>query len=131
MAELFIQAMLGHLVGDYLLQSRKMALHKSLPGWLGWWWCIWHCLVYTAAVCLFLWTVNPLIISLIFLSHFPIDRWSLGARWLKVIRGRDFITAYQNKEQYWEVDLSFSCLVYAVVDNTMHLIFLCGIVHFI
>ncbi|MBI2057928.1 MAG: DUF3307 domain-containing protein, partial [Candidatus Yanofskybacteria bacterium] len=35
MAELFILALLGHLIGDYLFQTKYMALNKSAKGWLG------------------------------------------------------------------------------------------------
>lgn len=121
---MFAQIVLGHLMGDYLFQSRAMALRKSEKSWIGYFWCILHCLIYTASVCLFLWTPNPLVIALVFASHFPFDRWSLASKWLKLIRGRDFIKAFESKEKYREIDLSFSCLVYAVVDNTMHLILL-------
>jgi hypothetical protein len=124
MEDLFARIVLGHLAGDYLLQSKSMALKKSSQGWAGIAWCTWHCLVYTASVCLFLWTLKPLIIVLVFLSHWPIDRWSLAAKWLKLIRGRNFVAAYLLKEQFWEIDLVFSCLVYAIVDNTIHLIML-------
>lgn len=121
---MFAQIVLGHLVGDYLLQSRNMALRKSERGCAGYLWCFLHCLIYTASVCLFLWTADPLVITLVFLSHFPLDRWSLASQWLKLIRGRDFVKAFQSQDKYREIDLSFSCLVYAVVDNTLHLILL-------
>ncbi|MCX6744261.1 MAG: DUF3307 domain-containing protein [Candidatus Parcubacteria bacterium] len=124
MDKYFAAVVLGHLAGDYLFQSKGMALLKSKPGRQGANWCLIHCLIYTAIVCLFLWTTNPLVVALVFLSHYPLDRWSLGSKWLKLIRGRDFLAAYVKKEPGWEIDLAFSCLVYAVVDNTMHLILL-------
>ena len=120
---MFAQIVFGHLFGDYLFQNKAMALRKSEKGWAGYGWCTLHCLIYTACVCLFLWTLNPLVIALIFLSHWPIDRWSLALRWLKLIRGRDFIKAFESRDKYLgEIDLSFSCLVYAVVDSTLHLV---------
>jgi hypothetical protein len=124
MEAIFIRMLLGHLCGDYLLQSKSMALRKSEKGWLGWLWCLFHCIVYTASVCALVSTIRPIIVVLVFLSHIFIDRWSLASTWLKLIRGRDFFQAYRDKAQYWEIDLSFSCLVYAVVDNTMHLLLL-------
>ena len=128
---MFAEIVLGHLTGDYLLQSKAMALKKTEKGFKGIIWCTFHCLIYTASVCLFLWTINPLIIILVFISHWPIDRWSLASIWLKIIRGRNFIAAYQSTEKYHEIDLTFSCLVYAVVDNTMHLILLWLIIKWI
>ena len=131
MADLFILALLGHLTGDYLLQSKKMALGKSESGLRGVWWCTAHMILYTAAVCLFLWTIHPLIISLVFVPHWIIDRWSLASVWLKLIRGRTFEAAYQSKEKYREFDVAFTCLVYAVADNTMHLITLWLMIRFV
>lgn len=124
MTDWFIRILLGHLVGDYLLQSKKMAIRKSQKGLSGFFWCTIHSAIYTASVCLFLWTIDPLIVGVVFLSHWPIDRWSLATKWLKLIRGRDFIAALKSKQQSWEIDLSFSCIVYTIVDNTLHLIIL-------
>ncbi len=122
--DIFARILLGHLVGDYLLQNKAMALKKSEKGLSGIVWCTIHSIIYTASVCLFLWTVNPLLVLLVFISHWPIDRWSLASKWLKLIRGRDFLAAYSSTEKYREIDISFSCLVYAVADNTMHLVLL-------
>ncbi|MFH0779987.1 MAG: DUF3307 domain-containing protein [Parcubacteria group bacterium] len=124
MLTIFEKILLGHLVADYLLQPEKMAVQKSAKGIKGLLICILHCVIYTVTICAFTSTAEPLKIGLIFLSHFPIDRWSLASQWLKLIKGRDFIAVYQNKPQYKEISLSFSTLVYAVVDNTWHLLFL-------
>lgn len=124
MTDLFAELVLGHLAGDYLLQSKTMAILKSAKGKVGFFWCTLHCLIYTVSLCLFLWTINPLIIVLVFLSHWPLDRWSLASKWLKLIRGRDFVEAYLSAEKFREIDIAFSCLVYAVTDNTLHIILL-------
>jgi len=115
MASLFVMMILGHLVGDYLLQNKSMMLKKSEKNFNGVLWCTLHCLIYTAAVCLFLWTLNPWVILAIFASHWPIDRWSLGAKWMKLIRSRDpKDTSPGNK--------AFYPIVYVAVDNTWHLV---------
>lgn len=125
MPDIFIRMVLGHLVGDYLFQTYKMALAKGKSGFEGHLWCTIHCVVYTIAVCLFVQTVNPFIVGLVFLSHWPFDRWSLGGKWLRLIRGRDFIAAHYDKaNEFREISISFSCLVYAVADNTIHLVLL-------
>lgn len=124
MLTIFEKILLGHLVADYLLQPEKMAVQKSAKGIKGLLICVLHCLIYTATICAFTSTVQPLMIGLIFLSHFPIDRWSLASHWLKLIKGRDFISVYQTKPQYHEIGLPFATLVYAVVDNTWHLLLL-------
>jgi len=127
---MFVQILLGHLVADYLLQPKKMAIAKSEKGINGLKWCLVHCLIYTAIICLFTFTFNPLIIALIFLSHFPIDRWSLASKWLKMIKGRDFAEAYRSKKEYHEIDFGFSISVYIIVDNTLHLLLLSAIFSF-
>ncbi|MCX6779101.1 MAG: DUF3307 domain-containing protein [Candidatus Magasanikbacteria bacterium] len=127
MEDLFARIFLGHLVGDYFLQNKKMAWMKSERSWTGFWWCTLHCLIYTLSVCLFLWTIDPLIITLVFLSHWPIDRWSLANYWLKLIGGRDYVAAWLSQEKWRELDIAFSCIVYTAADNTLHLVLLWGI----
>lgn len=126
---MFAEIFLGLLAGDYLFQSKVMALKKSEKGWRGAMICTVHCLIVTVCVCLFLWAstsfavaFNPLLMGLIFLTHWPIDRFSLGSKWLKMIRGRDFIKAFFSKDQNRDIDLAFSVIVYKEVDNTLHLI---------
>lgn len=127
MFTIFEKLVLGHLIGDYLLQSRQMALKKSAPGRSGLIWCLAHCLLYTAVICLFTSSWDLIKISLIFMSHFPIDRWSLAGKWLQLIKGRDFFAAYHSKAEFHEIDLSFSTIVYVVVDNTFHLLLMAAI----
>jgi len=45
------EMLLGHLVGDYLLQNNWMALGKSKYNGMGWLTCTVHCVLYTLAVC--------------------------------------------------------------------------------
>ncbi len=112
---MFENIILGHLVGDYLLQNKTMMLRKTEKGFAGYLWCTIHCLVYTATVCLFLWTANPWVILAVFLSHWPIDKWSLGWKWMKLIRGRDPL---DNNP----INMVFCAIVYVVVDNTWHIL---------
>ena len=46
-ASVFINLLFGHLVGDFLLQNKWMALSKGNNSWR----CLVHCIVYTASVC--------------------------------------------------------------------------------
>jgi len=131
MADLFVLALLGHLVGDYLLQSKYMALHKSDAGLSGFIACTIHVSLYTAAVCMFLETLSPLIAALVFVPHWVIDRWSLASPWLKMIRGRTFEDAYNSKDKYREFDIAFTSIVYTVTDNTMHLVCLWLVIKFL
>jgi len=131
MLTIFEKILLGHLVGDYLIQSKKMALAKSAKGINGLMWCLAHCGLYTLTICLFTATSDFPKIILIFMSHFLIDRWSLASTWLKIIKGRDFISAYKSTAKYHEIDLSFSTVVYAVVDNTIHILLMSAIFNYL
>ena len=124
MESLFAGIVLGHLVGDYFFQNKKMALSKTKKGLNGAFWCLLHSSLYSSMVCLFLWKADLVLLALIILSHYPIDRWSLAEKWLKIIGGRNLRDAYQSKEEYREFDIGFSCVVYTIVDNTMHLLLL-------
>lgn len=114
----------GHLFGDYVFQSKKMALKKSEKSLQGILWCALHSIIYTLSIVIFTWHFSPLYLALIFLSHYPIDRWSLASEWLKIIKGRDYLQAYTDKTKYWEIDVAFSAIVYTVLDNTFHLFLL-------
>jgi hypothetical protein len=118
--DFFAKIVIGHLVGDYVLQNAAMMSNKSTAGKKGIMWCTVHCLVYTAIMCLFLWTASLLMIAAIFLSHWPIDRWSLAAKWMKLIKGRDPQIVYTQKE----FDAAFYAVVYTATDNTMHILLL-------
>jgi Protein of unknown function (DUF3307) len=122
---------LGHLLGDYVLQNNWMALAKNRSTFR----CLVHCLVYTAAVgALTSW--RPAWLAVVFLSHFPIDRWNLGEAWLRLIggrslgeflrHGRDEIPAGLDADNYRALRGGFTALVYAAVDNTFHLGFMIG-----
>jgi hypothetical protein len=144
--DLFASILLGHMVGDYLLQNKWMAMNKSGSTFK----CAVHCLLYTLAVCAF---TTPFFdhavwrgaaypdwrwALAVFLSHFLIDRWSLADKWLDIIDGRslrDFLAnghrgivpsgewwddkRYRN---YHALRGGFTSLVYAAADNTMHLV---------
>lgn len=124
MEKIFIGIVLGHFVADWCLQPKKMSIRKSEKSWTGIFLCLGHCLIYTASVCLISWHFSPLFAILVFASHFPIDRWSLAGKWLRLIGSRDIRTEFFSKDQLRDVQLSFSCLTYAVADNTMHILLL-------
>ena len=143
-ADFLFRLLLGHLVGDYLLQNEWMALNKSrkdteLPGFV-------HALVYTLAVAVLTyqstdtWRYREVWCYVIFFSHWPVDRYSLAEKWLKAIRGRtlegflhrghrDIPYDYyphltEGPQNYRILRGGFHALVYAVTDNTMHLLLL-------
>lgn len=161
LTHLMFWVLVGHFVGDYLFQSKHMALSKGNKGWSGITTCVTHCTLYALAVTTaagaYLWgwtgpwgTKAWLVWCVVFLTHFPIDRWSLADKWLKVIGGRQldeifkeavaagnihpdqshagYSLASHNHPSLADRQLvadfttrqSFTALVYAVVDNTLH-----------
>jgi len=128
----FEHIILGHLIGDYLLQNKWMAINKGASHFK----CAVHCLLYTLAVCaatysdLHSWTWA----GVVFLSHYPIDRWSLAGGWLSLIggrslreflsRGKEDIPKDMDADNYHALRGGFTALVYAAADNTLHLLLL-------
>lgn len=125
MFELF----LGHLVGDYLLQNDWMALNKSKKGWIGWLSASTHCIIYTLSVCLIMWNFDWMWMVAVFLSHFPIDRFSLGEFYLNNVKGLSLKKFANESGEINRIDLirgGFVTIVYTLTDNTMHLLLMWG-----
>ena len=77
--------LLGHLIGDYIVQNDWMAANKTSRSWP----CLVHCVCYTLAVwaCSFWWM--PIWgVALTFALHFPIDRFRLAGRWMRNVSGQ-------------------------------------------
>ena len=78
--------LIGHLVGDYLVQNDWMANNKKAR----WWPAIVHCAVYAAVMELFtwwpLWTVPA-----VFLSHLALDKTMFVKHYCKWTRRDNFI----------------------------------------
>lgn len=125
-----ISLLIGHCIGDYLLQNKWMAVNKSASSFK----CLVHSLLYTSAVfiCTYPFCNSLYWFVLIFLSHYPIDRYSLADKWLDLINGRslkDFIVNGKSnipeefdKENYHVLRGGFTSVVYCMVDNTFHFI---------
>ena len=111
---MYFRLLLGHIMGDYLLQTRAMAYGKQ--GNLGW--SLLHAVVYTASVCLWLLPevlLAPWLPLAFFITHWPIDHWSLGAKWLHLLGRRGPCEATLPGEA------EISAVVYCVIDNGLHL----------
>jgi hypothetical protein len=116
----FINILFGHLVGDYILQNKHMARNKSIDSSI----CLLHCFFYTMSMIIFTRIHNPYWISIVFISHFIIDRFSLAEKWLKLIDGRSlngYLQENYSSLNYNILTGSFAAVVYTVVDNTFHL----------
>lgn len=123
MAELFILALLGHIIGDYLLQPTWMALKKSKKGVDGIFACTVHIIVYTLAVCSMMGTTDVLVWLAVGMPHWIIDHWSLGEKWLELIGGRTQEKTMATAGVEREFAFAFYAPVYIAVDNGWH--FLC------
>lgn len=128
---IFIAAMLGHFVGDYLLQNQYMAVDKSFPGWRGHIACTVHILLYTMAVLIFTGMLHNVgFILAVAIPHWIIDRWSLAKYWLRYKNGyhEDNIwdqapvcaapSPNQLQRNVWKI--AFAAPVYIMNDNTLH-----------
>jgi len=100
--------LLGHLIGDFMVQNDWMALRKRKQTWP----CLLHCVCYTLAM----WVVLAPFFALpwwfyffVFATHFPIDRYGLALKAMKVAGQESFATGVFAP---WSV---------VIVDNTMHL----------
>ena len=139
------ELLLGHLAGDYLLQNEWMAQNKSKNTLIGWLAALVHCIIYTLAVCLFMQNFQPIWMVVVFLTHFPIDKFSLAEHYMHYIKRKslyDYIYNGFHEEPFPQnppipkqqtrvnrVDVlvgGFSAVVYTITDNTMHLILMWG-----
>jgi Protein of unknown function (DUF3307) len=84
-------AIVGHLVGDYLLQNDWQASGKKRSSWI----CAIHCLIWTFWVVLFAgwysWPVDTktIIVPLVlFTTHFLQDRWGF-IKWYMLKMGQE------------------------------------------
>lgn len=68
---MMFQLLLGHLVGDYLLQNQWMALNKTKYTLIGWTAALVHCILYTLAVCTVMQVFDWYWMIVVFLTHFP------------------------------------------------------------
>jgi hypothetical protein len=133
MIETFVLMMVGHFVGDYLLQNQWMATRKSLPGKAGHYACTIHVTLYTLAVSLIASIYNPWALLSIFLPHWVIDRWSIAKYLLRFKNGYTLHEVWEKaplcaapapgqlEQNVWKV--AFAAPVYIMNDNTLH--FLC------
>ena len=119
---MFILGFLAHRVSDLALQPKSWALNKSVPGRKGFTICTIHVLVYTTCIICSWQKFDILVYASVFIPHWIIDRYSLANKWLGLIRGRTFASAFASTDKYREFDVAFTCIVYKDVDETFHLV---------
>lgn len=123
-------AIIGHLVGDYLLQNDWMANGKKQSSFRDWfcdkrvceicdfarvlfgWYsfpCLVHCFLWTCAVCMFAgW--GPLPWLILFLTHYIQDRSQIIGWWMRLNRQQKFAEPPLGP---WSI---------IVVDNVWHIV---------
>jgi len=103
--ETLASALIGHMVGDYLMQNDWMALNKKKHSWP----CFVHCLLWTLSVFNFTqWGLIPC--AFLFVTHFIQDRTYI-VKWCMEHAGQSGFT--QPPFAPWSL---------IVVDNTWHLV---------
>lgn len=122
-----MELLLGHLVGDYLLQNNWMALNKARKDLIGWLACTVHCLIYSMAVCVCTWDFRISWVLIVFLSHMVVDKFSIVGWYLHNIKGRSIkdcldMIEFDIPGKNDVVQVSITCFVYIVCDNTLHLL---------
>lgn len=98
-------AIIGHLVGDYLLQNDWMAQGKKQSSFI----CAVHCLLWTLAVCVCGYVSDLAIMLVLFVTHFLQDRTNIIRVWMDFVGQKQFATGVLAP---WSI---------IVVDNVWHL----------
>lgn len=122
---LFVNLIIGHFVGDYLLQNQWMALTKSRPGRQGDIACTAHVMLYTLSVASWADVWSPWFLAAVFIPHWIIDRWSVGNLILTFKNGYGLMETWKHDEgtlemQIWK--LAFAAPIYIMNDNTLHFV---------
>lgn len=86
---MLLYAIIGHLVGDFILQNDWQALNKKKSTFI----CSVHCFLWTTCVCLFAgWPYSPWICLFLYLTHFIQDRTQIINWWMKLVGQEKFMT---------------------------------------
>ena len=112
--------LVAHLVGDYIIQSDRMATEKTSKST----WAAIHAVTYTLPFLLI--SRSPAALAFIAVTHFVIDRWRLArfVCWAKNAIGGSYspwpecsVTGYHRDRPAW---LAVWLLI--IADNTMHIL---------
>lgn len=103
-----MEIILGHLIGDYLLQNDWMALNKKKNSFIGYLSCYIHSFIWTISVCIFLDGFILHKFMLLLFSHYIIDKSNFVVWYLNTFK-------IMKNPPLWKI---------IIVDNTIHLIFI-------
>ncbi len=104
--DMFCCLLMGHLVGDYLLQSNWMAMTKA-KNWLA---LVTHSIIYTVTIflfSLFAGGIGIIAVLIVFIAHIILDQRRLVRWWLTNIN--------KSPDIFW---------LQVMVDQTFHLLIL-------
>ena len=111
MKETLLCALIGHLVGDYLLQTDWMALNKKKSSIA----CTVHCLMWLLSVGLFsgwVWTAPLWVAPFLYVTHYLQDRTGIILWWMKL--------PWKDQTQFATGPCSPWSII--VVDNVWHIV---------
>lgn len=103
-------AIVGHLVGDYIIQTDWMALNKKKPGMDGLFPCVVHCVLWACSVMLFSGCWSIPLAALLFSTHLVQDGTSIVRDWMRLVGQEQFATGACSP---WSI---------IVVDNVLHIV---------
>lgn len=119
-----ILAIIGHLVGDYLLQNDWMAQNKKVPTSYGNTACVVHCWIWSMCVILFSgWyraEYSFWVCVVLFTSHYIQDRTNIVRFWM---------TRINRQPKFVEPPLAPWSLI--VVDNVWHIVTIWAVWRFV
>jgi len=106
-----------HLIGDYLFQNDWMAVNKAQKSERGYIACMVHCMAYTLPFALYYQSLPAA--SIIFGTHFLIDKYRLPIYWIKLVNWNwsSGNYGYSDAKPVW-----MSTWLFIIVDNIFHLI---------
>lgn len=122
-AEVLASAIVGHLVGDYLLQNDWMALNKKNDASI----CLIHCTIWVLCVSLFSGWIfyqnftGGLIGLILFVTHFVQDHTNVIAWWMRLIGQRKFMQADELDMMTFKIIPGLGPWSIIVVDNVWHI----------
>ena len=134
MNDLFVTLLFGHVIGDFFLQPKALAVKKGASNLL----CSIHVAIYTISIVAVTRNIHFWWVVFVYGSHWVVDRFSVADKWLQLIHSRDLPGFVQLghldipdlKDETAEMPMrmnyrilrgSFSAIVYVVVDNSIHL----------
>lgn len=125
-------AIVGHLVGDYLLQNDWMANTKKRPGHEGRMACLSHSGLWAASVCLFagwgemFWLAESPAFAVLWFLHYWQDRTNVIAWWMRLKWKDQSRFMETDKIAYYgegpEVKVGLGPWSVIVVDNVWHIV---------